>query len=146
MLNFRIFIGFDNREPIGYHVLSHSILENSSIPVTITPIKLENLKRFYKRKKTIKDSTDFSISRFLTPYLSNFEGYSLFVDCDFIIRADIIDLIKIIKKNPNKAIWCVKHKNYIPKEKVKFLNEKQLPYDKKIGLVLLFIIIKSVKF
>ena len=48
MLNFRIFIGFDNREPIGYHVLSHSILENSSIPVTITPIKLENLKRFYK--------------------------------------------------------------------------------------------------
>ena len=131
MLNFRIFIGFDNREPIGYHVLSHSILENSSIPVTITPIKLENLKKFYKRKKTIKDSTDFSISRFLTPYLSNFKGYSLFVDCDFIIRADIIDLIKIIKKNPNKAIWCVKHKNYIPKEKVKFLNEKQLPYDKK---------------
>jgi hypothetical protein len=131
MLNFRIFIGFDNREPIGYHVLSHSILENSSIPVTITPIKLENLKRFYKRKKTIKDSTDFSISRFLTPYLSNFKGYSLFVDCDFIIRADIIDLIKIIKKNPNKAVWCVKHKNYIPKEKVKFLNEKQLAYNKK---------------
>jgi hypothetical protein len=99
MLNFRIFIGFDNRESIGYHVLCHSILENSSIPVTITPIKLENLKRFYKRKKAIKDSTDFSISRFLTPYLSNFEGYSLFVDCDFIVRADIIDLIKIIKKN-----------------------------------------------
>ena len=127
---FRIFIGYDKRETIAYHVLSQSIMENSSVPVSITPIKLENLKKFYSRPKGPKDSTEFSISRFLTPYLSNYQGYSLFLDCDFVVKGDIFELIKIIKKNPRKTLWCVKHK-HIPKEKKKFLNEKQLKYKRK---------------
>jgi len=126
----KIFIGYDNREKIAFHVLSQSIIENSSIPVTITPIKLENLRKFYRRKKGKKDSTEFSISRFLTPYLSNYEGYSLFLDCDFIVRGDIAELFKIIKKSPSKTIWCVKHK-HIPSETKKFLGEKQLQYGRK---------------
>jgi len=131
MKPFKIFIGYDPREKIAFHVLSQSIIENSSIPVTISPIYLNNLKKFYKRKKRIKDSTEFSISRFLTPYLSNYQGYSLFLDCDFIVRGDIADLLKIIRKNPKKTIWCVKHKYYTSKVQKKFLKEKQLPYGKK---------------
>jgi lipopolysaccharide biosynthesis glycosyltransferase len=130
-LPFRIFIGYDSREAIGFHVLAHSILLNSTVPVSITPINLNNLKNFYKRKKGKKDSTEFSISRFLTPYLSGYKGYSLFLDCDFIVRGDVADLIKIITKNPNRSVWCVQHKNYLPKDKKKFLSEKQLPYLKK---------------
>ena len=129
-MTFKIFIGYDKREKIAYHVLSQSIIENSSVPVSITPIKLENLKKFYKRRKGLKDSTEFSISRFLTPYLSNYKGYSLFLDCDFIINGDIAKLLSIIKKDKNKALWCVKHK-HSPKETKKFLGEKQLKYDKK---------------
>ena len=130
MKPFKIFIGYDPREKIAFHVLSQSIIEHSSIPVSISPINLTNLKKFYKRKKRIKDSTEFSISRFLTPYLSNYEDYSLFVDCDFIIKEDVAKLLKIVKSNPKKVLWCVKH-NYIPKSKLKFLNEKQLIYSKK---------------
>jgi len=130
MKPFKIFIGYDPREKIAFHVLSQSIIENSSIPVSITPIYLKNLRKFYRRKKKIKDSTEFSISRFLAPYLSNYEGYSLFVDCDFIIREDVAKLVKIAKSNSKKALWCVKH-NYVPKNKIKFLNEKQLLYSKK---------------
>ena len=130
MKPFKIFIGYDPREKIAFHVLSQSIIEHSSIPVSISPINLTNLKKFYKRKKRIKDSTEFSISRFLTPYLSNYKDYSLFVDCDFIIREDVAKLLKIVKSNPKKVLWCVKH-TYIPKSKLKFLNEKQLIYSKK---------------
>ena len=130
MKPFKIFIGYDPREKIAFHVLSQSIIENSTIPVSISPINLKNLKKFYKRKKRIKDSTEFSISRFLTPYLSNYKDYSLFVDCDFIIKEDVAKLLKIVKSNPKKVLWCVKH-NYIPKSKLKFLNEKQLTYNKK---------------
>jgi hypothetical protein len=130
MKPFKIFIGYDPREKIAFHVLSQSIIENSSIPVSITPIYLKNLRKFYRRKKRIKDSTEFSISRFLAPYLSNYEGYSLFVDCDFIIREDVAKLLKIAKSNSKKVLWCVKH-NYVPKNKIKFLNEKQLLYSKK---------------
>lgn len=130
MKPFKIFIGYDPREKIAFHVLSQSIIEHSSIPVSITPINLNNLKKFYKRKKRVKDSTEFSISRFLTPYLSNYKDYSLFVDCDFIIRDDVAKLLKIVKSDSKKVLWCVKH-NYIPKNKIKFLSEKQLIYSKK---------------
>ena len=98
--NFKIFIGFDVREKIAYHVLSQSIIANSSIPVTITPINLKNLRRFYNRPKAKKHSTEFSISRFLTPYLSNYKGYSLYLDCDFIILKDVAKLLKFISKKP----------------------------------------------
>jgi hypothetical protein len=130
MRPFKIFIGYDPREKIAFHVLSQSIIEHSSIPVSISPINLNNLKKFYKRKKRVKDSTEFSISRFLTPYLSDYKGYSLFVDCDFIIRDDVAKLLRIVKSDPKKVLWCVKH-NYIPKNKIKFLNEEQLIYSKK---------------
>ena len=130
MKPFKIFIGYDPREKIALHVLSQSIIENSSVPISITPINLKHLKKFYKRKKRIKDSTEFSISRFLAPYLSNYEGYSLFLDCDFVIREDVAKLLRIVKSDPKKVLWCVKH-NYIPKDKIKFLNEKQPPFEKK---------------
>jgi len=127
----KIFIGYDSREKIAFHVLSESIIANSSIPVEILPINLKNLRSFYNRQKDKIHSTEFSISRFLTPYLSNYEGYSLYLDCDFVVLADIRKLLKIISKKPNKVLWCVKHKEYVPKEKVKFLKEKQTPYAKK---------------
>jgi len=127
---FKIFIGYDNREKIAFHVLSHSIIKYSSIPVSITPINLSNLRKFYNRPKGPLDSTEFSISRFLTPYLSNFEGYSLFLDCDFIVKSDVAELFNLATKDKKKVVWCVKH-NYVSKIKKKFLNEKQLPYQKK---------------
>ena len=126
----KIFIGYDHREKIAFHVLSHSIISNSSIPVTITPINLKNLKRFYNRPRGKKDSTEFSISRFLTPYLSNYSGFSLYLDCDFIIMGDVAKPIQFISKKSNKALWCVKHK-YKPKNRRKFLREKQFIYAKK---------------
>ena len=97
--NFRIFIGYDPREKVAFHVLSYSIIKYSSIPVNITPVNLFNLRNFYRRKKGPKDSTEFSISRFLTPYLSDFKGYSLFLDCDFVFKGDVADLLKIINKD-----------------------------------------------
>jgi len=54
MEKFNIFIGYDKREKIAFHVLSQSIIENSSIPVSITPINLENLKTFITEKKERK--------------------------------------------------------------------------------------------
>jgi hypothetical protein len=47
---FKIFIGYDNREKIAFHVLSHSIIKHSSIPVSITPINLSNLRKLTKYK------------------------------------------------------------------------------------------------
>lgn len=124
-----ICIGYDSREVIAYHVLCQSIIKYSTIPIRFIPLRLDLFKKFYKRKKGPKDSTEFSISRFLTPYLSNYTGYSIYMDCDMLVLGDINKVLKFIKTK-NKTVWCVKHKHKVKKGK-KFLNEKQLDYDKK---------------
>lgn len=124
-----IFIGYDQREITAYHVLVQSIIKYSTIPLSFTPLNLKNLKNIYKRKKGPKDSTEFSISRFLTPYLSGFKGYSIYMDCDMILTDDIAKVLQIIKKK-QYHVWCVKHKHLVKNNK-KFLNEKQLNYPKK---------------
>ena len=64
MKPFKIFIGYDPREKIAFHLLSQSIIEHSSIPVSITPINLNNLKKFYKRKKELKIALSFQFLDF----------------------------------------------------------------------------------
>ena len=80
-----VFIGYDPNESVAYHTCVQSLIDNSTIPLRIVPLKLGHFKNFYKRKKRKIDSTEFSISRFLTPYLSGFQDYSLYMDCDIII-------------------------------------------------------------
>ena len=130
MQKLKIFIGFDPKETVAYHTCVQSILEHSSIPVEFFPLKLNLFKKFYKRKKRKVDSTEFSISRFLTPFLSDFKGISLYVDCDFIFMDDVAKLKKYHQRNTNTALWCVKH-NYKVKNKFKFLGNKQYQYHRK---------------
>lgn len=44
--NVRIFVGFDPKEVVAYHVLVQSIIEKSSIPVEFSPIALSILAGF----------------------------------------------------------------------------------------------------
>ena len=47
MKTLKIFIGYDPKEAVAFHVLSHSLLERSSKPISIVPINLRNLKNLY---------------------------------------------------------------------------------------------------
>ena len=77
-----IFIGYDGRETVAYNVLAHSIQARATQPVSIAPLMLSQLNGIFKRERHPLQSTDFSFSRFLTPYLSGFSGWSVFMDCD----------------------------------------------------------------
>lgn len=124
----RVFIGYDPAESVAAYVLAHSIQVRASIPVSFTFINRGQLKREFTRPRGEKDSTEFSISRFLTPWLCGFEGWSLFVDCDEIFLADITELWEL--RDENFVVQVVKH-NHVPKETVKFLGQPQSAYDKK---------------
>lgn len=123
-----VFIGFDTKEVAAYHVLCQSILEKSSMPVSFTPIVLSNVGNIFTRERNALQSTEFSFSRFLVPYLSNFEGWSLFADCDMLMRTDIAKLWEL--KDDRYAAMCVKH-DYVPKVETKFLGQVQTKYEKK---------------
>ena len=122
-----VFIGFDEGEKVSYHILSESIRRQSSVPVSITPLCLSNIPEF-KRELQPNQSTEFAFSRFLVPYLSDYKGWSLFLDSDMMFRDDIKNLWNMIDKD--KSIMCCKH-DYVPKQNVKFRGAKNEPFPKK---------------
>lgn len=123
-----IFIGFDPRETVAWHVLSHSILARSSMPVALTPLALDNLGPLMWRERNQLQSTDFSFSRFLVPSLSGYSGWSIFMDCDMLVLDDIAKLWAM--RDDRFAVMCVKH-DHVPNETTKFLNAPQTAYQKK---------------
>lgn len=125
-----IFVGYDYRERAAANILIDSLYQNSSFPLSITPLitkQLENQK-LYSRNRDPKQSTEFSFTRFLVPYLMDFEGWAIFMDCDMLCRGDIYDLWKL--KNDKYALMCVKH-NHISSSNFKFQGEVQSNYPKK---------------
>ena len=123
-----IFIGYDSKERVAYNVLSHSIIQNSTKPVAITPIALNNLKDDFVRERNALSSTEFSFSRFMIPHLMNYQGWALFMDCDMLMFEDISKLWRM--RDDSKAIQVCKH-DYTPKTDTKFLGQVQTKYPKK---------------
>ena len=124
----KVFIGYDPREVEAAHVLHHSIQRQASMPVSVTFINRAMLRGILMRERGPLDSTDFSISRFLVPYLCNYEGWSIFVDCDMVCRDDIAKLWAW--RDEAFAVRCVQH-DYAPHHNRKFLDEAQTRYSRK---------------
>jgi hypothetical protein len=124
----RVFIGYDRREDAAFSVLAHSIQRLASEPVSITPVMLSQLRGVYRRDVNPLQSTEFSFSRFLTPWLCGFEGWAIFMDNDMLVRDDIAGLWRL--RDERYAVQVVKH-NHVPKEDVKFLGRTQTKYEKK---------------
>ncbi len=82
----RIFIGYDDRQAVSYHVLCASIIKHASRPVQISPLILPTLP--IKRRGL----TPFTFSRFMCPWLCSYRGKSVFLDADMMLRADITEL------------------------------------------------------
>jgi hypothetical protein len=123
-----VYIGFDGREAVAFNVLAYSIHRRASLPVAVAPIMLSQLSGIFRRERHPLQSTDFSFSRFLTPFLSGFDGWSVFMDCDMLMLDDIAKLWAL--RDDRYAVMVVKHQ-HVPKEERKFLNEPQSKYEKK---------------
>ena len=91
-----IFIGYDFRERAAANVLIDSLYQKTSHPLSITPLVKSQLVQqgFHYREKDNNQSTEFSFTRFLVPYLMNFEGWAIFMDCDMLCLDDVNNLWK----------------------------------------------------
>jgi hypothetical protein len=123
-----IYIGFDKVETTAYHTLVHSIIEHASGPVRISPICSKHYSKFFNRERDEKQSNDFSFTRFLVPYLNNFDDTAIFMDCDMMLRTDIFQVLNGL--DPENAISVVMH-DYTPSDAVKYLNNVQYAYPRK---------------
>jgi lipopolysaccharide biosynthesis glycosyltransferase len=121
-----IFIGYDPREAIAFHVCSNSIIRHSSQPVSVNPLAL-NILKGYEEKHT-DGSNHFIYSRFLVPHLMGYKGWAIFMDGDMILRDDIAKLWEI--KDESKAVQVVKH-DYRTRLTEKYLGAKNENYPRK---------------
>jgi lipopolysaccharide biosynthesis glycosyltransferase len=124
----KVFIGYDERETVAFHVFAHSIHRHASQPVTVAPLMLSQLVPVFHRQRDAKQTTDFSYSRFMVPYLCGYQEWALFCDCDMLALDDIAKLWAL--RDERYAVMVVKH-DHRPKEDIKFLDQPQTRYEKK---------------
>jgi lipopolysaccharide biosynthesis glycosyltransferase len=122
----RLVVGFDARETIAYHVFCQSVLEKTSLPVSFLPLVEQSLASYNENHHD--GSNRFTYTRFLTPFLMNFEGWAIFADGDMVCRRDIAELWKL--RDSSKAVQVVKH-NYLTKSSTKYLGNKNENYPRK---------------
>lgn len=126
----KIFIGWDSREDIAYQIAKKSILDHATVPVEIIPLKQKDLRRdnLYWRDVDKLAATEFTYTRYLIPHLCNFEGWALFVDCDFVFLCDVKEIFDQVSEQ--YAIMCAQHE-YTPAEGVKMDGKVQTAYPRK---------------
>jgi hypothetical protein len=124
----RVFIGYDPRESVAVTVLTESIQARASVPVQVAQIRQEQLAGHFQRPPHPLQSTAFSFSRFLVPWLSGYQGWSLFLDADMLCLADLADLWSL--RDDRYAVQVVKHHHSCEPGR-KFQGMPQTPYARK---------------
>jgi len=125
----KIFVGWDSREDIAYQVCRSSIIRRRD-SAEVIPLKQDELREqgIYTREVDPMSSTEFTFTRFLVPYLMNYEGWAIFCDCDFLFLEDVKHLFDL--KDERYAVMVVKH-DYNPPAGTKMDGQQQLPYPRK---------------
>ena len=133
MIKRNIFIGFDSKESIASDICEFSLKKNSNNLLNINHLKLTDLKKkgIYKRDHDKLSSTEFTFSRFLVPYLQNYEGWALFCDSDFLFLNDVDKLFSLA--NDKYAVMCVQH-DYNPTLQKKNLVQNNQFILERIGV------------
>lgn len=125
----KVFVGWDSREDIAYQVCKHSIVSRND-EVEVTAIKQQELRDqgIYNRDTDQLSSTEFTFTRFLVPYLTNYTGWAVFCDCDIIFIEDIQQLFSFADEK--YAVMVAKH-DYVPEQGTKMDGKVQSQYPRK---------------
>lgn len=107
-----IFIGYDEKYPQQYY----NCISTISSPTLPTP-KLDR-----------RGSTAFTFSRFLIPEYTNYQGWHIFADSDFLFLDNIDKLFNLIDER--FAVLVVKHSDY-EAQSIKMNGKTNLYYDRK---------------
>ena len=126
----KIFVGYDSREDVAFRVCKASLLRQSQAALSIHPIKQRSVRELglYTRPHDGTSTTEFSLTRFLTPYIAASDDWSVFVDCDFLFTTDIARMVAALDRS--KAVHVVQH-NYRPRDGGKMDNQSQTAYPRK---------------
>lgn len=135
-----IYVGYDSRHGDLTRITEASIVETVKRSwgngefyehMEFTPeIKLlDHSKISEYTREYANQSTEFTYSRFLIPYLENYEGFSIFFDDDFIFKETLLPMFYYL--NPDDAVACIQYPQY-KHDTTKFVNEVNIDYPRKL--------------
>jgi len=123
----KIYIGFDSTCKIASDVCEYSLRRHSD-NLDINLLKLSEVQNNLYWREYKNQSTEFTYTRFLVPYLQDYKGWAMFCDNDFLFLEDVKKLMSL--RRNDKAVMVVKH-DYNPIDKIKMDNQLQIQYPKK---------------
>jgi lipopolysaccharide biosynthesis glycosyltransferase len=125
-----VYIGFEPREAHAYDIAKHSILRQTK-DVNVYPLKLNELKNLglVTREDDKLSATEFTFTRYLVPYLNQYKGWALFIDCDFLILEDINKLFALA--DDEYAVMVAKHQYGVKDGSIKMDGQVQHAYPRK---------------
>ena len=123
----KIWIGYDPSQHVSFEVLKYSLEKHASEPVDVQAIDAEKLPEFQRGNDPLA-STPFTYTRFLVPYLMDYQGVGLFMDSDMLALGDITELFHL--DMDGLALRVRKH-DYNPTATVKMGGKTQTQYPRK---------------
>lgn len=135
----RVFIGFDSREVRAVEVAAKTLRQVSGIEAELlradkladhgllTRLTDKRGGQAYDLTSNAPKSTEFAVSRFLTPIICQ-HGHALFVDCDVVFLRDPREMLTEV--DLAHAVSVVKH-DYMTRAKWKMVNQINQPYARK---------------
>ena len=124
-----LFVGFDPREAAVYHVFCQSVIDYTTVPVKFIPLHSNMLNNFDGQQ----DGTNaFIFSRYLVPYLMDYEGWAIFCDGDQLCNDDLLKLWDL--RDEGKAVQVVQHdyKTCSPRKYIGSpIENDNINYDRK---------------
>jgi hypothetical protein len=139
-----VYIGYDSRHDgveevqIKSHIQAMTRNVKEEDTRFIPEFKLLDISKIpeYTREYA-NQSTEFTYSRFLIPYLENYEGFSMFIDNDFIWQKPFWEMFYFL--HPDNAVACVQYDYELEKmSKTKMGGEENVMYPKKLWSSLMF--------
>ena len=129
----KVYVGYDSSnygQEVAYRVCKRSI-QNHNPNAEVFPIKLRDLRaaNIFTRPHDEKQTTEFTYTRFLTPFLSRYAEKVLFCDSDFLWRCDVESTLQFIEDD--QSVSCVQHKYTDCPSKTKMDGLKQEWYPRK---------------
>jgi lipopolysaccharide biosynthesis glycosyltransferase len=123
-----IWIGYDSQFQKNTNIQLESIRKHTNGKFDVKYLHLNKLKNVLWRSRDLHQTTDSAFTRWLIPYLSDYQGWHLYMDSDMMVRKNLLGILKY--QDPTKAVAVVKHSD-IHNTSTKFNDKIQTVYDKK---------------
>jgi hypothetical protein len=113
-----IYVGYDDRERVGYTVFCSSVLRRTKEAVSFHPM----------RGGKVEGSTQFNPERFKIPEEQEYRGWAIWAESDMLCLGDVAELMEFA--DPKYDVLVAPH-SYKTKFPVKFLGQSNPDYPGK---------------